>query len=163
MRDSTMNRRIFLSGLVAPAVAAGPAAAQIMPDNGIDFGFFRSRQEQLAREVCEKGLPECRADIRRQMQEEKGISLLTPWISLCVAVLGVLLYARKREKAKEQVRKAAQRKHVPGQFKQLRWATSARPPISTDAATPTAPQFGASITSCSSPDGPLNTAALRPL
>lgn len=114
-----MNRRMFFTTLIAGAAAAVPAAAQIMPDNGIDFGFSRSRQERRAREACEKGLPECRADIRRQMQKEKSISLATPWIMLCVAVLGVLLWARKREKAREKLRKEAQRKHVPGQFKQL--------------------------------------------
>lgn len=114
-----MNRRAFFTTLFAGAVAVAPAAAQIMPDNGIDFGFFRSRQEQRAREACEKNLPECRADIRRQMQEEKGISLLTPWILLGVGVLGVLLWARKREKARQKMKKEAQRKHVPGQFKQL--------------------------------------------
>jgi hypothetical protein len=114
-----MIRRAFFTALLTPLAFAAPAGAQIMPDNGIDFSFFRSRQEKLAREACEKNLPECRADIRRQMQDEKGISLLTPWILLGLGILGVLLYARKREKSREQHRKEAARKHVPGQFKTL--------------------------------------------
>lgn len=65
-----MNRRTFFAPLFAASAVAAPAAAQIMPDNGIDFGFFRSRQERRAREACEKNLPECRADVRRQMQDE---------------------------------------------------------------------------------------------
>lgn len=99
-----MNRRSFFTTLVAGSGAAQPAAAQIMPDNGIDFGFFLSPAERRAREACEKNLPECRADVRRQMQDEKGGSLLTPWLLLGVAVLGVLLYARKVEKAKKSAK-----------------------------------------------------------
>ena len=123
-----MNRRIFISlawavlallALGGGAAFMAPAAAQIMPDNGIDFGFLRSRQEQMARKACEDNLPECRADIRRQMHDEKGISLATPWILLCLGILGVLLYARKREKEKERHRKEASRKHVPGAFRRL--------------------------------------------
>lgn len=36
-----------------------------------------------------------------------------------VAVLGALLYARKREKERQRIKKEAQRRHVPGQFKDL--------------------------------------------
>jgi hypothetical protein len=114
-----MNRRTFFASVLPIAAVPTAAVAQIMPDNGIDFGFFRSAQEKRARAACEQNLPECRADVRRQMQTEKGYSLLTPWILLGLGILGVLLYARKREKAKEEQRKLARRKHVPGQFKGL--------------------------------------------
>ena len=114
-----MHRRTFFASVFPITAVPTAAVAHIMPDNGIDFGFFRSAQEKRVRAACEQDLPECRANVRHQMQTEKGYSFLTPWILLGLGILGVLLYARKREKSKQEQRKLAKRKHVPGQFKGL--------------------------------------------
>ncbi|MDX2223351.1 MAG: hypothetical protein SFV21_11405 [Rhodospirillaceae bacterium] len=125
-----MDRRSFLAcfaprRMAAAACALGlgaaatPALAQEIPQFGIPIPWFRSRAEKLARAACENNLPECRADVRRQLEAEKQVSLVTPWILLCVAVLGVLLILRKREKDRARQREEARRKHVPGAFKTL--------------------------------------------
>lgn len=128
-----IDRRAFLA-LLAPrrlaaaagtacalgvGVGASSAAAQEIPQFGIPIPWFRSRAEKLARAACENNLPECRADVRRQLAAEKQVSLVTPWILLCLAVLGVLLYMRKKEKDRARQREEARRKHVPGAFKKL--------------------------------------------
>ncbi|MCB2106616.1 MAG: hypothetical protein KDE14_02895 [Rhodobacteraceae bacterium] len=126
-----INRRSFLAKLVpsatpvgvgvgAVAVASSAANAQEIPQFGIPLpSWFRSRSEQLAREACENGLPNCRPDVLKQLNAEKQFSLLTPWLLLGSALLVVLIYARKKEKEKEQHRREARRKHVPGAFKKL--------------------------------------------
>jgi hypothetical protein len=116
-----MNRRRFLASLLtmSSSAAALPAAAQIMPEQGIPLPFFRSRAEKIAREACEQGRPECRSDVRAQMEFERSITVIFPWAALGVAILGVLFWLRAQEKKKEAHRRAARRKHDPDTFRNL--------------------------------------------
>ncbi|MBL8642717.1 MAG: hypothetical protein JNK21_02205 [Rhodospirillaceae bacterium] len=109
-----------LAGAAGALVSVPAALAQDMGENGMAIpSFFFSGAERRAREACENKLPECRPNVRAQMSFERDISLLLPWAALAGALLAGLFYARKREKAKEMHRKLAQRRHVPGSFKNM--------------------------------------------
>ncbi len=89
-----------------------PAHAQVMPSQGIDIPWFRSTSERAQREACRRNLPECRATVRAQMAFEESITVILPWASLGVAILGVLLWLRNQEKKRERQKKLARMHHA---------------------------------------------------
>ncbi len=120
-----MIRRCFLILSIAvlavfPGVGAPPAVAQVIEPYGMPIpSFFFSPAERRAREACAQELPECRASIRADMEQEMAISLMLPWIMLAVAVLGVLFWLRAEEKKKLRARALARQHHEPGAFRKL--------------------------------------------
>jgi hypothetical protein len=94
------------------AFAALPARAQIMHDDGVPLPWFHSRAERLARQACLHNLPECRDSVRRKLAVELMITTLTPWVLLCLVILGAVIYVRRREAARERRRHEAERHHA---------------------------------------------------
>ena len=116
-----MNIRQFLKfflPLVVLLPFATPALAQDMGDNGWTLpDFLFSRGTQLARATCENRQPNCRADVRTQMEIERTVSLIAPWFLLAGAMAGVLAYMKRQERKKEAHRRKAKRNHVAGSFR----------------------------------------------
>lgn len=110
---------VFASAAAFGPAAAPPAKAQVMPTQGIDIPWFRSSTERAQREACRRNLPECRADVRAQMAFEESITVIVPWAALGAAILAVLFWLRKKEKARERKKKLARMRHTPGAFKTL--------------------------------------------
>jgi len=127
---SSVGEVAFMNGcralLLIGAVLAGfwapsPAYAQAKRDTAgmpIPSWLFPS-SEARARRACIDKQPECRGTVRAQIEYEKSISLLFPWIALGIAIIGVLFYLRKQEQKKMQTRKVAQRHHDPAAFRKL--------------------------------------------
>ena len=103
---------IFGLGGLLLLSAPQAASAQQMHDDGFALPWFRSRAEQMERQACIDNLPECRATVRRQIEQERAATRFTPWLALGVIVLVALLYVRKKEKDKERRRIEAMRHHV---------------------------------------------------
>ena len=80
---------------------------------------FQKAGERRAREACAEESPNCRANVRAQMEQEMAISLILPWILLGAGVLIVLFYLRAEEKKKAKARELARRHHDPGAFRKL--------------------------------------------
>jgi hypothetical protein len=115
-----MRRLCLLLLLVLGAgVLASPARAQIVKPDGMTIPWFHSPAERRAREACEQNLPECRASVRQEIAKEKAASMVTPWLILGFAVLGVLLWLRGQERRRERKRAAAQRHHDPQAYRKL--------------------------------------------
>lgn len=108
---------VFVLALSLVMIGPAPVRAQEMRTPGIDFGWFRSSTERAQREACRRNLPECRAAVRAQMNIERSITVIVPWASLGLAVLGVLFWLRKREKKREQAKKLARMMHTPASHK----------------------------------------------
>ncbi len=95
------------------ALLATPVQAQDMGDNGFTLpSFLFSRGTQMARENCINNLPNCRPDIRQQLDLERGVTLIVPWFLLAGVLVAALVYMQRREKEKQKQRKLAQQKHV---------------------------------------------------
>jgi len=111
--------RAILSALVLLLGLAelAPVRAQVMPSQGIDIPWFRSSSERAQRDACRRNLPECRAAVRAQMDLEQSITVILPWASLGVAILGVLFWLRNQEKKRERQRKLARMHHAAGSYK----------------------------------------------
>ena len=111
----------FRSLLFALAVFVGfamPARAQDMGDNGFTLpDFLFSRAEQLARANCINDLPNCRSDVREQLDIERAVSLVLPWFLLALGLVYLLRYMRQKEQRKAMHRRMAQRKHAAGAFR----------------------------------------------
>lgn len=117
-----MNRtRVFLSvlALLLGFAALPPVQAQEMRTPGIDFSWFRSSQEQAQRDACRRNLPECRATVRAKMNFEQSITVIVPWAGLGIAILGVLLWLRGKEKKRERQKRLARMNHTPGAQRKL--------------------------------------------
>jgi hypothetical protein len=100
--------------------AALPAQAQVMKQNGVAIpSFFFSGAEKRAREACAEERSDCRPSVKAQMDQEKQISLLFPWILLALGVLYMLMRLRKKEKLKEKARMAARAHHDPSAYRKL--------------------------------------------
>jgi len=111
---------VILGLLVTGLGMATPAQAQVIKPGGIPIpAFFFSGAERRAREACAQELPNCRASVRAQMEQEMAISLTFPWIILGVGILAALFYLRKQEKEKLRARTLARAHHDPGAFKKL--------------------------------------------
>ena len=115
-------RKLLQVVVLAPVLACGiapEAGAQIMKRDGFTIDFFRSPAERRAREACETNQPDCRPQVRAQIDQEKAFSLLLPWAIAGGIILGILLWLRKLEQQKLKKRREAQRKHDPKAYKKL--------------------------------------------
>ena len=108
---------VFVLVLGFAMIGPAPVRAQEMRTPGIDFGWFGSSTERAQREACRRNLPECRASVRAQMNIEQSITVIVPWASLGLAVLGVLFWLRKREKKRAHAKKLARMMHTPASHK----------------------------------------------
>lgn len=120
----TRGRLLILTlALVASLIGVGrpsPASAQVFKPTGMAIpSFFFPAAERRARDACADNLPNCRASVRAQMEQEMAVSLVIPWVILGVGVLVVLFYLRKQERAKARARALARRHHDPGAFRRL--------------------------------------------
>ncbi len=57
--------------------------------------------------------------MRAEMDQEKALSMVIPWIIVGVGILIALFHLRAQEKKKAQARAAARRHHDPGAFRKL--------------------------------------------
>lgn len=113
-----MKFRSLLFALAVVTAFAGSARAQDMGDNGFTLpDFFFSRAEQLARANCINELPNCRSDVRDQLEIERMVSLIAPWFLLALGLVYLLRYMRQKEQRKAMHRRMAQRKHAAGAFR----------------------------------------------
>jgi hypothetical protein len=113
MNSRQILRNLLLFVILLPLAA--PAQAQDMGDNGFILpDFFFSRAEQLARATCVNKLPNCRPNVRNQLELERAISLIAPWFLTAAAMAVVFAYFRRKEAEKQKHRRMAQRKHVSG-------------------------------------------------
>lgn len=110
---------LVLTLLMLAGIGSTPATAQIMKPDGFAIPWFHSPAERQAREACEQNLPECRASVRQEIAKEKAATVITPWLILGVAILGVLFWMRAQEKKKEKRRVRAQRHHDPNAYRRL--------------------------------------------
>lgn len=112
---------VALGGVPTPGAIldAAPAYAQVMPAQGLDLPWFRSKSEQAQREACRRNQPDCRSSVREQMEFEQSITVTLPWAGLGVAILAVLFWLRAQEKKRERQKKIARMHHTPGAFKKL--------------------------------------------
>ena len=95
------------------ALLAPPVQAQDMGDNGFTLpAFLFSRGTQMARANCINNLPNCRPDVRQELEIERGVTLIVPWFLLAGVLAAALVYMQRREKQKQKARKIAQQKHV---------------------------------------------------
>ena len=115
--------RLLQVAVLLPLLLTGgfvtPASAQIMRRDGFTIPWIHSAAERRAREACENNQPDCRPSVRADMDQEKAISLLFPWMLAGGIVLGALFWLRKREQERLKRRRSAQRKHDPKAFKKL--------------------------------------------
>jgi hypothetical protein len=95
--------------LIGALCAAAPAQAQVMRDDGMPIPWFRSRAENLAREACLEFRPECRDSVRRQLATEMAITRTLPWVGLALLVWAAVVYARRREQARQRHREEVAR------------------------------------------------------
>jgi hypothetical protein len=107
----TAAKLVFCLLLVLSA-GASPARAQIMHNDGVALPWFHTRAEKLERQACEDNLPECRDSVRQQLAVEHMVTILAPWILLCLVMLGAVMYVRRRDAARERQRHQAERQHV---------------------------------------------------
>lgn len=108
---------VFFVLLGFAMAAPAPVSAQEMRTPGIDFSWGRSPTERAQRDACRRNLPDCRATVRAQMMIEQSITVIVPWALVGFAVLGVLLWLRKREKKREHAKKMARMMHTPASHK----------------------------------------------
>jgi preprotein translocase subunit Sec63 len=115
--------RVLQIAVLVPLLLAGgfaaPASAQIMKRDGFTIPWLHSAAERRAREACQNNQPDCRPSVRKDIADEKAISLITPWLIMGGIILGALIWLRKREQEKVKKRRQAQRKHDPKAFKKL--------------------------------------------
>ena len=111
---------VFTLLAICSTAGAPPANAQVIKPYGIPIpSFFFSGVARRAREACAEERPECRASVRADMEQEKAVSLMLPWLLLGLAILGSLFGLRAQDKKKERARAAARRHHEPGAFRKL--------------------------------------------
>lgn len=116
-----MNTRQVLRNLLFLVVLvpfAAPVHAQDMGENGFKLpDFLFSRGEQIARATCINRQPNCRGDVRNQLEIERAVSLIIPWFALAGALTVFLVIRNRAEQKRQAHRRMAQRKHAAGAFR----------------------------------------------